>query len=63
MEKLLLTVNEAAFKLNCSAGYIYKLIYSKELLATKRGNRYLIHNETVKAYADLVTKHDSSNKL
>ena len=62
MDKLLLTVSEVAFMLNCSDGYVYHLINTQKLTAVKRGNRYLIHIDCVKAYADLFAKQKRLNK-
>lgn len=62
MDKLLLTVSDVAFMLSCSDSYVYNLIYSNKLTAAKRGNRYIIHIDDVKAYAALFAKRKHSDK-
>ncbi len=50
-EKILLTIAEAAYKLNCSSSQISKLLNDGKLEYTKKKNQYLIHIDSIKAYA------------
>ncbi len=50
-DRLLLTIAEAAYKLNCSSSQISKLIQEGKFEYTKKKNQYLIHIDSIKAYA------------
>lgn len=52
-DKLLLTVSEAAYILNCSSASVYKLIHSGQLRYKIHGRAYRISSEDVENYARL----------
>lgn len=45
IEKMILSVTDAAFYLNCSASEIYKMIYEGKIPAYKKGRQYQILTE------------------
>ena len=45
IEKMILSVTDAAFYLNCSASAIYKMIYEGKSPAYKKGREYQILTE------------------
>ena len=49
-EKLLLSVSEAAYMLNCSAASVYKLIHSGQLPYKKHGKAFRVLTEDVENY-------------
>lgn len=63
-DKLLLTVYEAAYILNCSSATIYKLINSGQLRYKNQGKAFRILAEDVENYARLSShykKPEASN--
>lgn len=58
MDKLVYTVAEAAYKLNCSTGVVYKLIHSSQLDWYKNGKVYLVTLESLQAYIRRKTVHN-----
>lgn len=51
--KILLTVAEAAYLLNCSSGHVLKLIHSVKLKYAKKKREYLLHSDDIYAHARL----------
>ncbi len=51
MDKILYSVSEAAYMLNCSTASVYKLIDKGILPYTVKGKSYLLHIDDLKAYA------------
>ena len=49
-DKLLLTVSETAYVLNCSAASVYKLIHAGELRYKMHGKAFRIPSEDVENY-------------
>ena len=49
-DKLLLTVSEVAYILNCSSAYVYKLIHSGVLRYKMHGKAFRIPSEDVENY-------------
>lgn len=49
-DKLLLTVSEAAYILNCSSAYVYKLIHFGVLRYKMHGKAFRIPSEDVENY-------------
>ena len=45
IEKMILSVTDAAYYFNCSASMVYKLIQSNKLPAYKKGREYQILTE------------------
>lgn len=52
-DKLLLSVSEAAYILNCSATSVYKLIHSGQLPFKMHGKAFRVLTEDVENYARL----------
>ena len=52
-DKLLLTVSETAYILNCSSASVYKLLHSGQLRYKFHGKAYRISSEDVENYARL----------
>lgn len=50
IDKLILSVTEAGYYLNCSAGLIYRLIHQGKLPAFKKGREYQILTEDLLRY-------------
>jgi excisionase family DNA binding protein len=50
-DKLLLTVQEAAYALNCSAGTVYKLVHSGNIGFKKQGRSFRVSREDIESYA------------
>lgn len=48
--KLLLTVPEVAYALNCSAGTVYKLIHNGNFGYKKQGRSFLVYREDLERY-------------
>jgi len=61
-EKLLLTVQETAFTLNCSAATVYKLIHDGKLGFKKHGKAFLVSTEDVVNYSKSVLLYDRPDK-
>ena len=53
-EKLLFTIAEAAYMLNCSSGHVQTLIHSGKLKYTVRRHNYYISSESLIKYRDSV---------
>lgn len=51
MNKLIYTVTEAAYLLNCSAAKVYKLIKAGKLPYGKNGHAYILYLEDIRNYA------------
>ena len=51
MNKLIYTVTEAAYLLNCSAAKVYKLIKAGKLPYGKNGHSYILYLEDIRNYA------------
>ena len=58
-EKLLLSVSEAAYMLNCSAASVYKLIHSGQLPYKKHGKAFRVLTEDVENYARLSLHYEN----
>lgn len=50
MDKLLYTVTETAYLLNCSTSKVYKLIAAGKIRCIRSGKIYLINIKDIKAY-------------
>ena len=50
-DRLLLSVQEAAYALNCSAGTVYKLVHSGSIGYKKQGRSFRVSREDVESYA------------
>lgn len=51
MPKLIYTVTEAAYLLNCSSAKVYKLIKTGKLPYGKQRHNYILHIDDIRNYA------------
>ena len=56
-EKLLLTIAEAAYKLNCSSSFVNNLIHSNQLQYTIRRHNYYIFYNSLVAYVESMQRN------
>ena len=61
-EKLLFTIAEAAYMLNCSSGHVQTLIHSGKLKYTVRRHIYYISSESLIKYRDSVLCNTTAYK-
>ncbi len=61
-EKLFLTVQEAAYTLNCCAGTVYKLIHDGKIGYKKHGTAYRVSTEDIINYAKSVLHYNRPDK-
>lgn len=57
MDKILYTITETAYFLNCSTGTIYKLIHEGRIPYVKRRRNYFILYKDIEDYAKSCTIH------
>ena len=62
-DKLLLTVSEAAYILNCSSASVYKLIHFGTIRYKKYGRTFRISSEDVENYARASLHNDNPESL
>lgn len=62
-DKLLLTVYEVAYILNCSAGTVYKLIHEGMLRYKMHGRAFRIPSEDVENYVRASLHNDNPESL
>jgi excisionase family DNA binding protein len=49
-DKLLFTIAEAAYKLNCSSSFVQNLIHTNKICYTMRRHNYYISNKSLDNY-------------
>ena len=62
-EKLLLTIAEAAYKLNCSSSFVQSLIHSNKIGYTMRRHNYYISIKSLEDYIETVQYNKPSTQL